>query len=140
MKNSPIPISAKCPYSVSMVAMLNYMWIEINHASFSLNCLCKVSLHKCWSSAQSLNYYVHVSTLFFQSNEAVSKFFRDCLAGCSGQDGSSDNKRIFFLVFLIPLKWISKFCFAHYVVVSQKRNSGKSDFCKLLCQKVPNWC
>ena len=53
---------------------------------------------------------------------AVSKFFRDCLAGCSGQEGFRDNKHIFFLVFLIPLKWISKFCLAHYVVVSQKRN------------------
>ena len=59
---------------------------------------------------------------FFQRNEAVSKFFKDCLAGCSGQEGSRDNKRIFFLVFLIPLKWRSKFCLAHYVVVSQKRN------------------
>ena len=96
MKNSPIPISAKCPYSVSMMAMLNYMWIEIDHASFSLNCLRKVSLQKYWSSTQSLNYYVHVSTLLFKVMR-LSQNFSEIAWLLFWPGRIQGNKHIFFL-------------------------------------------
>ena len=101
MKNSPIPISAKCPYSVSMTAMLNYMWIEIDHASFSLNCLCNVML--CFITKILVIYSVSqllcpCEYTVFQSNEAVSKFLRDCMAGCSGQEGSKETSTFFSCV------------------------------------------
>ena len=96
MKNSPIPISAKCPYSVSVIAMLNYMWIEINHALFSLSCLHKVSLHKCWSSAQSLNYCVHVSTQFFSKEWGCPKIFQRLLGWLFWLRRIQGNKCIFF--------------------------------------------
>ena len=112
-ENSLIPTSAKCPYSVSVIAMSNCL-PSIAHAKF-----CNKNFVHLLSLLAIMSMWVHS---FSQRNEAVSKFFKDCLAGCSGQEGSRDNKRIFFLVFLIPLKWRSKFCLAHYVVVSQKRN------------------
>ena len=101
MKNSPIPISAKCPYSVSMMAMLNYMWIEIDHASFSLNCLRKVLLQKYWSSTQSLNYYVHVSTLLFKVMRLSQNFSEIAwLVVLARKDPRKQAH--FFLVLLIP--------------------------------------
>ena len=79
-------------------------------------------------------------TVFSKECQAVSKFFRDCLAGFSGQEGFRDDKCIVFLVLLIPLKWISKFCLAHYVVVSWKRNkhlSSNKHLCLFLLNKHP---
>ena len=96
MKNSPIPISAKCPYSVSMMAMLSYMWIEIDHASFSLNCLRKVTKILVIYSVSQLLCPCEYTVV--QSNEAVSKFLRDCMAGCSGQEGSKETSTFFSCV------------------------------------------
>ena len=123
IKNSPIPISAKCPYSVSMMAMLNYT-CELRSTMLHLPLIahikfCYKNVGHLLSLSAVMSMWVHS---FFQRNEAVSKFFRDCLAGFSGQEEFRDDKCIVFLVLLIPLKWISKFCLAHYVVVSWKRN------------------
>ena len=46
------------PNSVSVMALLEFMCIKINHGSSSSDCLLKASLQKQWRSSQSLNYYV----------------------------------------------------------------------------------
>lgn len=40
------------------------------------------------SSSKSVDYYVHLSTQFLQTNDPVFKFFDDFLAGSYGQEGS----------------------------------------------------
>ena len=53
-----------------MIALLEYMYIEINRGSSSFYCshACGLST-KQWLSSQSLSYYVHVSAQFLQTNE-----------------------------------------------------------------------
>ena len=81
--------------------------------------LCYVSLQKYWSSTQSLNYYVHVSTLFFKVMRLSQNFSEIAwLVVLARKDPRKQAH--FFLVLLISLK--SQFCLAHYVVVPQKRN------------------
>ena len=50
------PHSNKRTYSVSVIALLEYMYIVISRGSFSFNYSLKASLQ--WSSSQSLNYYI----------------------------------------------------------------------------------
>ena len=52
-----------------MIALLEYMYIEINRGSSSFYCLYVASSQKQWPSSQSLSYYVHVSAQFLQTNE-----------------------------------------------------------------------
>lgn len=40
------------------------------------------------SSSKSVDYYVHLSTQFLQTNDPVFKFFDDFLAGSYDQEGS----------------------------------------------------
>ena len=56
--------SNKRPYSVSVIALLEFMYIEINCGSFSFYCSHVATIKKKWPSSQSLNYYVHVSAQF----------------------------------------------------------------------------
>ena len=55
-------------YSVSVTALLEYMYIEINRGSSSFYCSYVASSEQ-WPSSQSLSYYVHVSAQFLQTNE-----------------------------------------------------------------------
>ena len=56
--------SNKRPYSVSVIALLEFMYIEINRGSFSFYCSHVAPIKKKWPSSQSLNYYVLVSAQF----------------------------------------------------------------------------
>ena len=58
-----------------MIALLEYMYNEINRGSPS--CYCShvtSSLQKRWPPSQFLNYYVHVSAQFLQTNELFAAF------------------------------------------------------------------
>ena len=63
-------------YFVSVIALLEYMYNEINCGSSSFYCSHVTSLQKQWPSSQSLNYYVHVSEQFLQRNELFAAFAR----------------------------------------------------------------
>ena len=54
-------------------------------------------IQKQWSLSQFLNYYVHVSAQFLQTNDLVVVQFCDqnCLAGRFSQEGSRDSKSVF---------------------------------------------
>ena len=62
----------KHSYFVSVIALLEYMYNEINCGSSSFYCLHVTSRQKQWPSSQSLNYYVHMSEQFLQRNELFS--------------------------------------------------------------------
>ena len=64
----------KRPYSVSVIALLEFMCIEINRGSSSFYCSHVAPLKKKWPSSQSLNYCVHVSAQFLQTNEMFAAF------------------------------------------------------------------
>ena len=66
--------SNKRPCSVSVIALLEYMYIEINRGSSSFHCSHVASLQKQWASSQSLNYYVYVSAQFLQTNKMFATF------------------------------------------------------------------
>lgn len=72
------------------------IYIEINCGSSSFNCsLIIASLKKQWTSSQSLNYYVQVTTHFLQTNDLVLKFCCNCPAYCFSQERSRDNEPVF---------------------------------------------
>ena len=89
------------PYSVSVRALLEFMYIEINRGSFSFYCSHVAPLKKKWPSSQSLNYYLPECTV--PSNEW--NIYRVCLALRSNQP--------VFHFFFILFKWLSKLCSPH---------------------------
>ena len=83
---------------------------------------------------QSLNYYVHVSTLFFKVMRLSQNFSEIAwLVVLARKDPRKQAH--FFLVLLISLK--SQFCLAHYVVVPQKRNKHLFSYKHSVLNKHP---
>ena len=66
-----------------MLALLEYMYIEINCSSSSYNFWLNASLQKQLSSSQPLNYCVHFNAQFLQMD------------ACSNLVGYKDNKSVF---------------------------------------------
>ena len=58
-------------YSVSMIALLEYMYTENNRGLSSFNCSLTASSQKQWPYYKSPNYNVHVRAQFLQTNDLV---------------------------------------------------------------------
>ena len=108
--------SNKRPYSVSVIALLEFMYIEINRGSPSFYCSHVAPLKKKWPSSQSLNYYVHVSVQFLQTKEMFAAFA--WLFILTGKDlGTSSPFSISFLSFSNDYQ-----SFAFHVLLVLKKN------------------
>ena len=92
--SNKLPHSNTRPYSVSVIALLDCMNIEINRGPSSFNHSLKASRQKKWSSL-SLNYRVAVNAQFLQTKDPVLKFCNDCLASRSSKERSKENKSFF---------------------------------------------
>ena len=58
-------------YSVSMIALLEYMYTENNRGLSSFNCSLTASSQMQWPSYKSPNYNVYVRAQFLQTNDLV---------------------------------------------------------------------
>lgn len=75
------PSSNECPpnsfifhkhiYSISMIALLEYMYTENNSGLSSFKCSLTASSQKQWPSYKSPNYNVHMRARFLQTNDLV---------------------------------------------------------------------
>ena len=89
--------SNKRPYSVSVIALLKFMYIEINRGSFSFYCSHVAPIKKKWPSSQSQLLCPCESTVPINKRNVC----RVCLALCSNQEGLRDIRPVFHFFFIL---------------------------------------
>ena len=104
--------SIECPYSysISVMALLEYMYIEISGGLSSLNCSHKASGQKC--RLRSVSQLLHCQECTVPSNQKILSQRLAAIAWLVVIGGKNPGTTIpFFSLFLSSLKQIQKFCF-----------------------------